>query len=87
MLADTEMEAKEKEAEHTNSTLPEAEAAPLCRFSPMSAFEIFRSVVFLIVSRLFSFGKFAQVSTSKFSKVNASDVSATHHVFWRLRFT
>lgn len=63
MLADTEMEAKEKEAEpQTNSTLPEAEAAPLCRFSPMFAFQklgsvfvIFFSVqvVFLTVSRLF----------------------------------
>ena len=60
MLADTEMEAKEKEAEpQTNSTLPEAEAAPLCRFSPMfalgSVFVIFFSVqvVFLTVSRLF----------------------------------
>lgn len=40
MLADTEIEAKEKEAEpQTNSTLPEAEAAPLCRFSPMFAFQ------------------------------------------------
>ena len=64
MLADTEMEAKEKEAEpQTNSTLPEAEAAPLCRFSPMFAFQKLGSgfcdlffsvqVLFLTVSRLF----------------------------------
>lgn len=79
---------RKRKLSHRRTAHFQRQRQPHCVVSPRcllfknyigSVFVIFFSVqvVFLTVSRLFLFGKFAHKSTSKFSK--ASDVSATHH--------